>query len=79
MTRKDFELIARVVSNITNTTSRRGVAEAFASELSATNPRFNRARFLDACGVLSERLPLMREIADAMPGDRLPTHRLVCE
>lgn len=28
-----------------------GMADAFASELAKTNPRFDRARFLRACGV----------------------------
>lgn len=69
MTRKDYELIARVVSqvepNVTVTrycgddvdrphvTMRDRLAHAFADELAAENPRFDRARFLKACGVSS--------------------------
>lgn len=52
MQRRHFELIARVVSHITNTTNRRTVAEEFADELAHTNPQFDRAKFLRACGVV---------------------------
>jgi len=52
MTRKDFELIARVVRYFR---SRNlvvpGLAEAFADALHPTNPRFDRQRFLEACAV----------------------------
>jgi len=54
MTRKDFELIAGVISNSQGLT-RGGVmdtlAERLADALQTTNPRFNRALFLEACGV----------------------------
>ena len=50
MTKRHFEMIARVVSSITNVNNRRSVAEAFAAELAQENPRFDRRRFLDACG-----------------------------
>jgi hypothetical protein len=62
MTRKDFEMIASTLKN-----SRFGDDEdplspgaeaqwsttclAFASMLASTNPRFDRARFLAACGM----------------------------
>jgi hypothetical protein len=58
MTRRDFELIAAVVRDTTavlgasteGTRKRRRVlAEGFARELVATNPRFNHERFLRAC------------------------------
>ena len=52
MSRKDFEMIARVVRYFR---SRNlvipGLGEAFADELVKTNPRFDRQRFLDACEV----------------------------
>lgn len=60
MTRKDFELIARVFAREIsleggNVTDRRyligGLARMMATELSGTNPRFNRETFLRACGV----------------------------
>lgn len=57
MTRKDYELIARVLRDkherwdATGQMAVRAIAEAFATELATTNPRFDRARFLKACGV----------------------------
>jgi len=52
MSKKDFEMIARVVRYFR---SRNlvipGLGEAFADELAKTNPRFDRQRFLDACEV----------------------------
>jgi len=50
MTRKDYELIARVIdrakfNNIDQ------LARDLATELEKENPRFDRARFLSACGV----------------------------
>ena len=57
MSRKDFELIARVLraqrDHATDAELWRldQTARAFADELSATNPRFDRVRFLRACGV----------------------------
>lgn len=59
MTRKDFELIAATIKDELqhvacgeeqrNTVC--SVAEAFARSLRASNPSFNRERFLRACGV----------------------------
>ena len=63
MSRKDYELIARVLRETrTGKTEmgngprakaywqdRRDVIEAFASTLAATNPRFDRTQFLAAC------------------------------
>lgn len=55
MTRKDFQLIARVIKEsegaVIDDLSRDGLAEMFADELASTNPAFDRARFLKACGV----------------------------
>lgn len=59
MTRQDYELIARVIRdslehNACGQDQREmceTVAHNFASRLATTNPRFDRARFLRACGV----------------------------
>jgi hypothetical protein len=61
MTRKDYELIAGAIANLrgqqldggalTNPPTLREVASELATELATTNPRFDRARFLTACGV----------------------------
>jgi hypothetical protein len=59
MTRKDFELIADVLRDCREAYLDSGadphsidtVAECFAIRLPATNPRFNRERFLTACGL----------------------------
>ena len=58
MTKKDFELIAAVLAAVSNTAhsnaanALRDVADEFARVLGRTNPRFDRERFLKACGVL---------------------------
>ncbi len=50
MTRKDYELIARLIrGDGLNALSREDLAEAFADELAHTNPRFDRERFIAAC------------------------------
>jgi hypothetical protein len=60
MTKKDYELIAKVLdssaqSHATNPFTGEcmyvGLVEDFAKALQDTNPRFNRAKFLTACGV----------------------------
>lgn len=59
MTRKDFQLIAGAIARLSADFSNGGedtvslslVAEELADALSTTNPLFNRALFLDACGV----------------------------
>jgi hypothetical protein len=56
MTRKDYELIARVLRDPTlhlQDSKRRALASRFADELEADNWRFDRERFLKACGVSS--------------------------
>lgn len=54
MTRKDYELIAKVIANSQGLT-RGGIMDTLATRmaeaLQADNPRFNPARFLSACGV----------------------------
>ena len=53
MTRKDFQLIADVLkASSTSPMNRcviRELAVSFASELTKTNPRFNKERFIKAC------------------------------
>lgn len=58
MTRKDFQLIADVLKGLSlnwgghlNDASHARVVEDFADKLASTNPNFDRARFLRACGV----------------------------
>jgi hypothetical protein len=55
MTRKDFQLIADVLkASSTSPMNRcvvRELAATFANELANTNPRFNKALFIKACGV----------------------------
>jgi hypothetical protein len=63
MTRKDFELIARAVRGLDcfsyqydgadMPSARFQAATAMADALGSTNPAFDRARFLTACGVQS--------------------------
>lgn len=51
MTRKDYELIARVLRNadeMIDEMALEALAENFADELAETNPRFDRARFISA-------------------------------
>jgi|TARA_R110000824_G_scaffold74554_2_gene189463 hypothetical protein len=49
MTRKDFTLVAKVVSSIGDLKTRNTVALDFASVLHAENDRFDTIRFLSAC------------------------------
>jgi hypothetical protein len=52
MTRKDFEMIAKVVGNTLATVtedSRQCLALDFAYALKETNPRFDTSRFVKAC------------------------------
>lgn len=60
MTKRDFDLIARVLRIVRNGCVQThsfelldAVAVTFADELARVNPRFDRARFLQACGVAS--------------------------
>jgi hypothetical protein len=57
MTRKDYQLIANAINELVSdfgkgeTVAISLVADTLADALTATNPLFNRARFLTACGV----------------------------
>jgi len=51
MTKRDFELIASVVREISERGTRAQVAEAFCGRLLLLNYRFDRNRFLRACNV----------------------------
>ena len=54
MTRKDFQLIADVIKGHTDGKDdhvMRGFALSMAVELNKTNSRFDKVRFLKACGV----------------------------
>ena len=62
MTKKDFELIASAVNELflghTNWhRSLEQVANKLAEKLAEKNPRFNKEKFLLACGVESEKMP----------------------
>jgi hypothetical protein len=59
MTRKDYVLIAEIIGDLMKDFNNGGddsislslVAHELSDVLEADNPRFDRARFLDACGV----------------------------
>ena len=51
MTKKHFIAMAKEISQMTDRKSARITAEAFCKVAQTTNPRFNPARFLEACGV----------------------------
>ncbi len=57
MTRKDFELIAKVLANYSAeggvTIERDEIAKALAVALKTESPRFDAMRFLKASGVIS--------------------------
>lgn len=58
MTKKDFELIVAVfaaepVQLLEDREIIENLAESLADALATTNPKFDRARFLAACGVQS--------------------------
>lgn len=48
MTKKDFELIARVIRRSNLSHGKSELAVRFANELQNTNPRFDRGRFIAA-------------------------------
>ena len=48
---RHFAEIARIIRYMANRAAQEETALHFARELAGTNPRFDRARFLRACGV----------------------------
>lgn len=51
MSKKDYELIASIIAGMClSKEARQYAAEAFAARLAKTNPLFDEARFLTACG-----------------------------
>ena len=61
MTRKDFEMIAKVVKTIDDDKTRNEVALNFGVLLRRTNDRFNLARFVTAC---NSSKPSMQAVVD---------------
>jgi hypothetical protein len=57
MTRKHFELIAKIVKNIEDVDTRTQVAMDFAHALRGENPRFNVCHFVEACGGTTPNTP----------------------
>jgi len=51
MTRKHFQLIADALTKFQHDGGHAEVCELMADALATTNPQFDRARFLTACGV----------------------------
>ncbi len=51
MSRKDFELIARVVRSFNDSMTRDVLTAKFASELRGSNANFDATRFAKSCGV----------------------------
>ena len=49
MTRQDFEIIAKVITELPNRPTHTQVIEAFAEALAETNPHFDPERFRTAC------------------------------
>lgn len=56
MTRKDYEMLARVIANAWTSTKqdKASIANDLADELELDNPRFDRERFLIAAGILEK-------------------------
>jgi hypothetical protein len=50
-TKKHFIGIAAAVSKVSNKTERKKLADFHAKNFAADNPRFNKEKFLAACGV----------------------------
>lgn len=65
MTKKDFELIARVVRTITCRETRAAVCGAFSKLLEQDNPSFDRLRFAEACDALKDKRAAARLYGEA--------------
>ena len=50
MSRKDFEFIAATIRGMADSAAAECAAHEFAARLGQTNPRFDKVRFLKACG-----------------------------
>lgn len=50
MTKKDFIMIAAIIKDIGDPTIRKFVALKFNDKLRTTNPLYDRAKFMKACG-----------------------------
>ena len=62
MTKKDFQLVANILKLHTSTHTAQALALDFAQAFHRTNPRFDKKRFLDACGLEYVRLGNGREL-----------------
>ncbi len=51
MTRKHYVKFARMIAEMLDRVEARRMAEALCEEFSTDNPRFDRSRFLTACGL----------------------------
>ena len=53
MTRKDYRLIAQAIADVwCDAEAQKDIAESIASALATDNDRFDRNKFLKACGVM---------------------------
>lgn len=50
MTRKDFQLIADIVATVDDYPTRLDLAYRFANTLADIHPRFDKKKFVQACG-----------------------------
>ena len=62
MTRKDFQLVADILKMHVTSHTAQAMALDFAQAFQKTNPRFDKKRFLDACGLEYVRLNNGREL-----------------
>jgi hypothetical protein len=62
MTKKDYVLIAENIKAYVSELDRRALANAMAIRLAEDNPRFDRDRFLEACGTPKSREEIENEI-----------------
>lgn len=69
-TKRQYEFIARVISNLPRTDAvRMKAAQAFADDLTVENPRFDPRIFMDACKVPQLLIPAHKlKRGDFLPG-----------
>lgn len=58
LTRKHFEAVARSIVRESSVVMRKAIFNAAVLEFQADNPRFDKARFAAACGILNENADL---------------------